>query len=140
MQWLMLQQDEPDDFVIATGQQYSVGEFITWAAQEMGIAIRFSGEGIDEIAMVDSVDNAIAPAVKPGDVIMRVDPRYFRPSEVAALRGDSGKAKSKLGWEPEISARQMCAEMVAADLETARQHWVLQNHGFLQRTPLEHYH
>lgn len=117
MQWMMLQQERPDDFVIATGQQYSVREFVQWSAAELGIALRFEGEGVDERAVVASVSGDAAPAVKPGQVVVRVDPRYFRPVEVETLLGDPSKAREKLGWVPEITAREMCAEMVAHDLD-----------------------
>jgi GDPmannose 4,6-dehydratase len=129
MQWLMLQQDEPEDFVIATGQQYSVREFISWSAEELGIRLRFDGSGVDEVGIVDSVQGNLTTSVKPGDIIVRVDPRYFRPAEVETLLGDPTKAREKLGWVPEISAREMCAEMVAADLDTARRHALLKAHG-----------
>ena len=129
MQWLMLQQDVAEDFVIATGQQYSVREFITWSAAELGIALEFSGEGTDEVARVAAVTSDMAPAVKEGDVVMRIDPRYFRPAEVDTLLGDPTKAKEKLGWEPRITTREMCAEMVAEDLKTARRHALLKEHG-----------
>ena len=129
MQWLMLQQDVAEDFVIATGVQYSVREFITWSAAELGIALEFSGEGVDEIATVKAVTSDAAPAVKPGDVVMRIDPRYFRPAEVDTLLGDPTNAKAKLGWEPRITVQEMCAEMVAEDLKTARRHALLKEHG-----------
>lgn len=129
MQWMMLQQDEPDDFVIATGQQYSVREFIRWSAEELGIDLEFSGEGTEEIATVAGVAGDKAPALKVGDVIMRIDPSYFRPAEVETLLGDPSKAREKLGWEPKITARQMCAEMVAADLKEAQRHAFLKAHG-----------
>jgi GDPmannose 4,6-dehydratase len=129
MQWMMLQQDEPDDFVIATGKQYSVREFVTWSAAELGITLRFEGNGVDEFAVVAAVSGDMAPAVKVGDVIMRIDPRYFRPAEVETLLGDPTKAKVKLGWVPEITAQEMCAEMVAADLVAARRHALLRAHG-----------
>lgn len=130
MQWMMLQQDVPEDFVIATGQQYSVREFIRWSAEELGVALEFSGEATDEIATVASVSGDKAPALKAGDVIMRIDPRYFRPAEVETLLGDPTKAREKLGWEPEITAREMCAEMVAADLKEAQRHAFLKANGF----------
>jgi len=130
MQWMMLQQDEPDDFVIATGMQYSVREFITWSANELGITLEFSGTGIDEVAVVSAVEGEDAPAVKPGDVIMRIDPRYFRPAEVETLLGDPTKAMEKLGWIPEISAQEMCSEMVTEDLRTAKRHALLKEHGY----------
>ena len=129
MQWMMLQQEEADDFVIATGVQFTVREFITWTAKELGIELEFSGEGVDEIATVKSVDNNISPMVKTGDVIMRIDPRYFRPAEVDTLLGDPAKAKEKLGWVPEITVQEMCAEMVASDLRDAKRHALLKTHG-----------
>lgn len=129
MQWMMLQQDVADDFVIATGLQFSVREFITWAAADLGITLEFSGTGVDEIATVVAVSGDAAPAITPGTVIMRIDPRYFRPAEVETLLGDPSKAKEKLGWVPEITAREMCAEMVAHDLQTARRHALLRAHG-----------
>lgn len=129
MQWMMLQQDKPDDFVIATGVQHSVREFITWSANELGITLEFSGAGTDEIAVVAAVEGHDAPAVKPGDVIMRIDPRYFRPAEVETLLGDPSKARERLGWEPEISAKEMCKEMVAEDLRAAKRHTLLKAHG-----------
>ncbi|AKM10991.1 GDP-mannose 4,6-dehydratase [Croceicoccus naphthovorans] len=130
MQWLMLQQEKPEDFVIATGQQYSVRDFITWTAQELGISLRFEGTGTQEIGVVEAITGNVTTSVKPGDVLVRVDPRYFRPAEVETLLGDPAKAKEVLGWVPEISAREMCAEMVAADLDTARRHALLKAHGF----------
>ena len=129
MQWMMLQQDNPEDFVIATGKQYSVREFIRWSAQELGLEIEFSGEGTDEIATVTAITGDKAPALKVGDVVMRIDPRYFRPAEVETLLGDPSKAKEKLGWEPQITAQEMCAEMVEEDLKTARRHALLKEHG-----------
>ena len=129
MQWMMLQQDEPDDFVIATGKQISVREFVQLSAREAGIELKFSGEGVDEIATVKSRDSEKAPAVNEGDVVVKVDPRYFRPAEVETLLGDPTKAKEKLGWVPEITVEEMCAEMVANDLEVARQHALLVEHG-----------
>ncbi|MEC3912781.1 GDP-mannose 4,6-dehydratase [Sphingobium sp. CR2-8] len=129
MQWMMLQQDKPEDFVIATGQQYAVREFIRWSAAELGITLRFEGEGIDEIAIVDSVSDTAECAVKAGDVIMRIDPRYFRPAEVETLLGDPSRARDRLGWVPEITAQEMCAEMVAEDLKTAKRHALLKAHG-----------
>lgn len=129
MQWMMLQQDAPEDFVIATGLQYSVREFITWSAAELGIELAFSGEGVDEVGTVVSVTSNKAPALKVGDVIVRIDPRYFRPTEVETLLGDPSKAKERLGWEPEITVRQMCAEMIAEDLKAAQRHALLKLHG-----------
>lgn len=130
MQWMMLQQAKPDDFVIATGKQISVREFVRLAALEAGISLEFSGTGTSEIATVTDVDVTKAPSVKIGDVIVKVDPRYFRPAEVETLLGDPSKAKELLGWEPEISVEEMCAEMVASDLEKARRHALLRKNGF----------
>ncbi|WP_391482913.1 GDP-mannose 4,6-dehydratase [Nereida sp. NH-UV-3] len=130
MQWMMLQQGAAEDFVIATGKQYSVREFITWAAQELGITLAFSGSGVDEIATVDAIEGDSAPGLSVGDVVMRIDPRYFRPAEVETLLGDPTKAKEKLGWVPQITAQQMCAEMVREDLKTARRHALLKEHGY----------
>ncbi|MDA7964021.1 GDP-mannose 4,6-dehydratase [Ruegeria sp.] len=129
MQWLMLQQDMPEDFVIATGKQYSVRQFIEWSAAELGIALEFSGEGVEEIATVTAIEGDNAPALKPGDVIMRIDPQYFRPAEVDSLLGDASKARQKLGWQPELSVQEMCAEMVTDDLITAKRHALLKQHG-----------
>jgi len=130
MQWMMLQQDKPEDFVIATGQQYSVREFIKWSAKELGIALRFEGQGVGEVGIVEAVSGDITTSLQAGDVIIKVDPRYFRPAEVETLLGDPAKARHSLGWVPEISAQEMCAEMVAADLETARRHALLKASGF----------
>ena len=129
MQWMMLQQDTADDFVIATGKQISVREFVTLSAKEVGIELEFTGEGIDEIATVKSIQGNNAPALNVGDVIVRVDPRYFRPAEVETLLGDPSKAKQKLGWEPQITVEEMCAEMVQNDLNKAKQHALLKSHG-----------
>jgi GDPmannose 4,6-dehydratase len=129
MQWMMLQQDEARDFVIATGVQYSVREFITWTAAELGLTLAFSGAGVDEIATITAITGDKAPALSVGDVVMRVDTRYFRPAEVETLLGDPALAKEKLGWVPEITAQEMCAEMVAADLRIAQRHALLKQHG-----------
>ena len=129
MQWLMLQQPEPDDFVIATGQQHSVRDFVTWSAAELGIRLRFEGSGDGERGIVESVTGDCAPGVKPGDCVVAVDPRYYRPAEVETLLGDASKARNKLGWAPRITAREMCAEMVAADLAAARRDALLRAHG-----------
>ena len=129
MQWMMLQQDEPDDFVIATGVQYSVREFITWSAAELGLTLKFEGEGVHETATVVGIEGDKAPLVREGQVIMKIDPRYFRPAEVETLLGNPAKAKQKLGWEPVITAQEMCAEMVHEDLKSARRHALLKAHG-----------
>ncbi len=119
MQWMMLQQNKPEDFVIATGVQFSVRQFIQWGAEELGITIEFTGKGVDEIATVVAIHGDKAPSVKIGDVLVRIDPRYYRPTEVETLLGDPSKAKLKLSWTPQITARQMCAEMIVADLKDA---------------------
>jgi GDPmannose 4,6-dehydratase len=129
MQWMMLQQEVAEDFVIATGKQISVREFVQMSAREAGIELEFKGEGVDEHAVVISADATKAPAVKAGDTIVRVDARYFRPAEVETLLGDPTKAKEKLGWVPEITVEEMCAEMVASDLDKARRHALLKAHG-----------
>jgi GDPmannose 4,6-dehydratase len=130
MQWMMLQQDQPEDFVIATGKQFSVRQFIEWSAQELGITLRFEGQGVDEVAVVAAIAGEKASALRVGQVIVKVDPRYFRPTEVETLLGDPSKAKAKLGWVPEITAQEMCAEMVAGDLDEAKRHALLKRHGY----------
>ncbi|MBC3362646.1 GDP-mannose 4,6-dehydratase [Pseudomonas sp. SWRI154] len=129
MQWMMLQQEHPEDYVIATGVQYSVRDFVRWSAAELGVTLRFEGEGVEERAMVERIDGNLAPALKIGDVIVRVDPRYFRPTEVETLLGDPSKAKKDLGWVPEITVQEMCAEMVREDLKAAQRHALLKQHG-----------
>jgi len=130
MQWMMLQQDQPDDFVIATGKQISVREFVRMSAEEAGIELEFTGEGVNEIATIKSIKGDNAPGVEVGDVIVKVDPRYFRPAEVETLLGDPAKAKKLLGWTPEITVEEMCAEMVACDLDAAKQNAILKTHGY----------
>ncbi len=130
MQWMMLQQDQPQDFVIATGVQYSVRDFIRWSAQALGITVGFEGQGVDECVIVAAIVGENAPALQVGDVIVRVDSRYFRPTEVETLLGDPAKAKRELGWVPEIAAQDMCKEMIAHDLAQAQQHALLRSHGY----------
>ena len=130
MQWLMLQQEQPEDFVIATGVQFSVRQFVQWSAEHLGITLRFEGSGVDEVGIVESISGDFAPALKVGDVIVRVDKRYFRPSEVETLLGDPSKAKQKLGWTPEITVQEMCAEMVAEDLQAAKRTALLKANGY----------
>ena len=130
MQWLMLQQEQPEDFVIATGVQFSVRQFVQWSAEHLGITLRFEGSGVDEVGIVESISGDSAPALKAGDVIVRVDKRYFRPSEVETLLGDPSKAKQKLGWTPEITVQEMCAEMVAEDLQAAKRTALLKANGY----------
>jgi GDPmannose 4,6-dehydratase len=134
MQWLMLQQEAPEDFVIATGRQHSVRQFLIWAAAGLGIALRFQNSGIEEVGIVEEVSGEDAPYVKPGQVIVRIDPRYFRPAEVESLVGDTSRAREKLGWRPETTVEMMCAEMVREDLSAARRHNLLQSLGL--GTPL----
>ncbi|AHK20213.1 GDP-mannose 4,6-dehydratase [Yersinia similis] len=130
MQWLMLQQEQPEDFVIATGKQISVREFVRMAAAELGIELEFRGMGVNEIGVVKSVkDSDDVMSVKVGDVIIKVDQKYFRPAEVETLLGDPSKAKIKLGWVPEISVNEMCAEMVKNDLQKAKAIAILKSHG-----------
>ncbi len=137
MQWMMLQQDHPEDFVIATGVQFSVRQFILWTAEELGIELQFRGIGVDEHAVVMAVNGDNCPALKAGDVIVRVDPSYFRPTEVETLLGDPSKAKQKLGWVPEITVQEMCKEMVLVDLAQAKQHALLKTHGYSVNVSVE---
>ncbi|MEE9302937.1 MAG: GDP-mannose 4,6-dehydratase, partial [Thiotrichaceae bacterium] len=137
MQWLMLQQDVAEDFVIATGVQHSVREFVVATAIELGITLEFSGEAVSEIATVVDVQGDDAPAVKVGDVIVEVSPRYFRPTEVETLLGDATNAKEKLGWVPEITLDEMIKEMVATDLDNAKRHVLLKEHGYEVAIPQE---
>lgn len=130
MQWMMLQQESPDDFVIATGKQLSVRDFVVLSAKELGIEIEFSGSGIDEVGVVSRITGEQCKDLSVGQTIVRVDPRYFRPAEVETLLGDPTKAKEMLGWVPEITVEEMCAEMVRHDVNIARQHALLQQHGF----------
>ena len=137
MQWMMLQQDAPEDFVIATGFQYSVRQFIQWAAAELGIELEFDGVGEAEQAIVKKITGNNAPSLKVGDVIVKVDSRYFRPAEVETLLGDPSNAKNKLGWVPEITAQEMCLEMVQEDLKAAKQTRLLKKHGYEVSTSVE---
>jgi len=138
MQWLMLQQAQPEDFVIATGVQYSVRQFIDMAAKELGVTLRFEGEGVNEQAVVQSVVGDKAPALQPGQVVVKVDPRYFRPTEVETLLGDPTKAKATLGWVPQITLQDMVSEMVISDLADARRHALLKHHGYAVAVTGEH--
>ncbi len=130
MQWMMLQQDKPEDFVIASGVQYSVREFIFKSAAELGVQLQFEGQGINERAIVSGISGSDAPSLKIGDVVVKVDPNYFRPTEVESLLGDPTNAKNKLGWVPEITLDQMISEMVSYDLVQAKQHALLKKHGY----------
>mgnify|MGYP000418639540 CR=1 FL=1 len=138
MQWLMLQQEQPEDFVIATGVQYSVRQFVEMTAKELGVSVRWEGEGVDEIGIVESVTGDSAPALNMGDVIVAVDPKYYRPAEVETLLGDPTKAKEKLGWVPTTTLEEMVVEMVANDLEQAKKHAVLKQHGYDVSIAVEH--
>jgi GDPmannose 4,6-dehydratase len=133
MQWLMLQQDHPEDFVIATGVQYSVRQFIEMSAERLGFTIAWQGQGVDEVGVVDQISHSSAadkcPALRPGMVIIRIDPRYFRPTEVETLLGDPTKAREKLGWSPVITLPEMVAEMVDSDLLDARRAVTLKQAG-----------
>ena len=137
MQWMMLQQDAPEDFVIATGVQYSVRQFIQWSAAELGVELEFKGKGESEQGIVTQIVGEDAPALSVGDVIIKVDPRYFRPSEVETLLGDPSKAKNMLGWVPEITAQEMCVEMVQEDLMLARRTRLLKEHGYASPSALD---
>jgi len=130
MQWMMLQQDHPEDFVIATGVQYSVRDFIFWSAKELGLRIEFKGQGVNEIGVVTQIQGDKYPTLSVGDVIIKIDERYFRPTEVDTLLGDPTKAEKVLGWKPQVSAQDMCAEMVAADLQSAQKAALLLESGF----------
>lgn len=130
MQWLMLQQETPDDLVIATGVQISVREFVSMAAEQLGIFLDFSGEGVNEIATVSKVTGYDATSIKVGDIIVRVDPSYFRPAEVETLLGDPSKAEKMLGWKPKTSVQEMCVEMVQNDLNIAKKNALLKSHGY----------
>jgi GDPmannose 4,6-dehydratase len=129
MQWLMLQQDKPDDFIIATGKQHSIREFITWAAEELGITLSFQGEGDKEVGIVSSISGDLAPAVKPGDIVVRIDARYYRPIEVNSLLGNAAKAERKLGWRHLKTAREICSDMVSEDYLLSRKNLLLSSHN-----------
>ena len=137
MQWLMLQQDKPDDFIIASGKQHSVRDFIKWSAKSLGITLKFTGKGTDEIGTVSSLEGDKAPNVKVGQVIIRIDKRYFRPSEVENLLGDPSKAMDKLGWKPQITPQDMCEEMIEEDYRIAKRHLFLKDNGLELPIPIE---
>ncbi|MGZ0076144.1 GDP-mannose 4,6-dehydratase [Methylomonas sp. YC3] len=130
MQWMMLQQEQPEDFVIATGVQYSVRQFIEMSAKELGVSIRWEGVGVDEKGYIDAITGDKAPGMEVGQNIVAIDPRYFRPAEVETLLGDPSNAKNKLGWVPQITLQEMVAEMVAYDLEQAQKHALLKEQGY----------
>jgi len=130
MQWLMLQQDKPEDFCIATGKQYSVRQFIEWSANELGITLKFNGVGLNEVGIIDSIKGDHSPVLGIGDIIIRIDKRFFRPAEVETLLGNPTKAKEKLGWTPEITVQEMCKEMVNNDLQEAKKNILLRKNNF----------
>ena len=129
MQWLMLQQEVAEDFVIATGAQYSVREFVDLAAKELGVTLSFEGDGENEIGRITAVYNSEAKC-KVGDTVVRVDPRYFRPTEVETLLGDPTKAKQKLGWTPVTTLQQLVSEMAQSDFTSAKRDSLVKQHGF----------
>jgi GDPmannose 4,6-dehydratase len=137
MQWMMLQQEKPEDFVIATGVQYTVRKFVEWSAKELGIEIEFTGKDLGEKGVVKSITGDNAPGLKVGDVIVQIDPSYFRPAEVETLLGDPSHAKNKLGWTPEISVQDMCSEMIKFDLKDAKRIKHLQEYGYEVSLQLE---
>ncbi len=136
-QWLMLQMDAPEDFVIATGEQHSVREFVDGAATELGIKLRWQGKGAKEVGVIESLTDRqpsggsqpLRPP-KAGDVIVRVDPRYFRPTEVDSLLGDASKARTKLGWKPKIKFKELVTEMTREDLKIAERDALVKRHGY----------
>ena len=130
MQWMMLQQKEPEDFVIATGAQHSVRDFVNAAAKELGITLQWTGKGVEEIGLVGDVARSEFPALTNGKTIVRVDSRYFRPTEVDTLLGDPDKAKAKLGWSPRITFRELVTEMMREDLKSARRDELVRRHGY----------
>ena len=138
MQWMMLQQEQAEDFVIATGLQYSVRQFIEWSAQELGVSLSFRGQGVNEVAMVTRITGNSAENLKIGQIVVRIDPRYFRPTEVETLLGDPTKAKTKLMWTPEITARELCREMTLSDLNEARQNRIINELNLAQANPHKH--
>ncbi len=133
MQWLMLQQETPQDFVIATGEQHSVREFVTLAAQKLGLTVTFEGSGVDEVGIISHIDNSrrqLSSRCKVGDVIVRVDPRYFRPTEVETLLGDPTRAREQLGWSPRTTFDELVHEMIEADFASARRDALVKMAGF----------
>jgi GDPmannose 4,6-dehydratase len=137
MQWLMLQQDKPEDFVIATGVQYSVRQFVEVAARELGIEIAWQGVGVEEKGVIASIQGDKTIGAKVGQTIVAIDPKYFRPTEVETLLGDPTKARVKLGWTPVTTFAEMVQEMVTYDLDEARRHALLKSHGYKVAISLE---
>ena len=137
VQWMMLQQDKPKDFIIATGKNYSIREFIVWAANALGIDIEFKGSEMNEVGIVAGINGDLAPKIKVGQEIVKIDPRYFRPAEVETLLGDASKAKTELGWEPQITAQEMCEEMVEEDYKAACRIALLKEHDLDIPLPIE---
>ena len=132
MQWLMLQQDNPDDYVISTGKQFSVRDFIIWSAEELGLELKFEGKGINEVGKIAKiVNNDLNDRFNVGDIIVKVDKKYFRPAEVETLLGDFSKARDKLNWSPKISAKEMCKEMISKDLKNANKELLLKENNHI---------
>ena len=117
MQWLMMQQKKPDDYVISTGQQYTVRDFIKWSCEFLGFKIKFIGKGVNETGVIDKIFIDNNYKIKEGKTIIKVHKKYFRPTEVSSLLGNSNKAKRRLGWKPKISVKQLCKEMITSDLQ-----------------------
>ena len=130
MQWLMLQQKEPLDFVIATGIQHSVRDFLVIACKNLGIEIQFKGEGLNEVGIVKSIDNKLNLKVKKGSIIIKIDPVYFRPTEVESLLGDSSRAKDLLNWSPKVNFEELIKEMIDTDLQESKKNAFLLNSGY----------
>lgn len=137
MQWLMLQQEQPEDFVIATGHQISVRDFVALSGKYLGLTIEFSGTGLEEKGIVTGKEGDKAPAISIGDQVVGVNPRYYRPTEVETLLGDPKKAEEKLGWKPEITVEEMCKEMIDQDLISAQKEKLLLDHGYETQVPYE---
>jgi GDPmannose 4,6-dehydratase len=138
LQWLMLQQSEPTDYVIATGEQYSVRQFVSWAAEALGVRLRFEGAGVNEIGVVDTIEPGAETELRPGDVVVRVDARYFRPAEVETLLGNAAKASKELGWGPQIGINELVREMAESDLAEASRLAFLKKHGYAVPAQVEH--
>ena len=133
MQWMMLQQKNPKDYVIATGIQFSIREFIQFSAEHLGIKIDFIGKGEDEIGVVSAIEGNRAPSIKIGDEIIKVDSKYYRPAEVESLLGNASKARNELGWEPEIEIKQLCREMIEYDLKDAKKYALSKESNILDK-------
>ena len=137
MQWLMLQQDEPEDFVIATGRQISIRDFISLSAKQLDLEIEFVDKGLKEYVRVVSSNNDLTPSINEGDIIFRVSPQYFRPTEVDNLLGNASKASTQLGWEPKTTIEELCKLMIEHDIQMSKQDALLKQHGFDISIPKE---